>query len=93
MGARGSELVLPAPPLSSTRPHQPNIPDPSDGYSRGPGTGSSNRQNLLSPNANVLSLDRSPNQLHVSRWNFGIQRELAAGWLLDVAACLCSAQG
>jgi len=40
---------------------------------------------LLSPNTNVFSLDPKFRTNYTVQWNFGIQRELASGWLLETA--------
>lgn len=47
---------------------------------------------LLSPNTNVFSLDPKFRTNYTFQWNFGIQRELANGWLLDTAYVGNSAQ-
>jgi hypothetical protein len=47
---------------------------------------------LLSPNTNVFSLDPQFRTNYTFQWNFGIQRELADGWLLDTAYVGNSAQ-
>lgn len=40
---------------------------------------------LLSPNTNVFSLDPAFRTNYTWQWNFGIQRELAGGWLWETA--------
>jgi len=48
---------------------------------RNPATG----RILLSPNTNVFSLDPGWRTNYTYQWNFGIQRELANNWLLELA--------
>jgi hypothetical protein len=40
---------------------------------------------LLTPNTNVFSLDPNFPTNYTYQWNFGVQRELAGNWLLEVA--------
>jgi len=94
---RGSEFssfqLSPPFVIDSTLTSNPNVPEligrlfPRTQV-RDPATG----KILLSPNTNVLSLDPKFRTNYTFQWNFGIQRELAAGWLLDTSYVGNSAQ-
>jgi len=94
---RGSEFssfqLSPPFVIDSTLTSNPNVPEligrlfPRTQV-RDPATG----KILLSPNTNVFSLDPKFRTNYTFQWNFGIQRELAAGWLLDTSYVGNSAQ-